>query len=244
MLALVCIMDFLKIYYVLNVIVTKKNVYVKQYKNKGDIKTYLNKCPTERIKEPLRYMRVIAGKARRLNLKTVEGMNTRPTQDRTKETLFNVINNDIPQSSFLDLYSGSGAIGIEALSRGAKECVFVENNRQALQCIEENLEFTKLKENALIIKDSVQNAIEMLNNQKKYFDFVFMDPPYNHLYEKDVLIFLSKSVLIDSCSMIIIEASNETEFDYLEELGFEIVKEKIYKTNKHIFVKIGGELSD
>ena len=88
-------------------------------------------------------MRVIAGKARRLQLKTIEGMNTRPTQDRTKETMFNVINNYVPGCSFLDLFSGSGGIGIEAASRGAKKCVLVENNRQAYNCIMYNFKIYK-----------------------------------------------------------------------------------------------------
>lgn len=186
-------------------------------------------------------MRVIAGKARRLNLKSVPGMNTRPTQDRTKETLFNIINYDIMDCNFLDLFSGSGGIGIEALSRGAKRCTFVENNMEAVKCIKENLSLTKLEEDSDVINTDVFKALEYLEESKKVFNFVFMDPPYNHLYEKEVLIFLSKSVLIDKYSTIIIEASNDTSFEYLNEIGFEMIKEKIYKTNKHVFVKLGGE---
>ena len=85
-------------------------------------------------------MRVIAGTARSLKLKTIEGLETRPTTDRIKETLFNMINLDIPGARFLDLFSGSGAIGIEALSRGAKEAVFIDNNRKCIDCINYNLE--------------------------------------------------------------------------------------------------------
>ena len=89
-------------------------------------------------------MRVIAGSARRLTLKTIEGMDTRPTTDRIKETLFNMIQNDIYGCTFLDLFSGSGAIGIEALSRGAKEAVFVEKNPKAADCIRDNLKAARL----------------------------------------------------------------------------------------------------
>ena len=89
-------------------------------------------------------MRVIAGSARSLPLKTLEGMDTRPTTDRIKETLFNMIQSEIPGCRFLDLYAGSGAIAIEALSRGAKEAVLVENSKAACACIRENLAFTKL----------------------------------------------------------------------------------------------------
>ena len=88
-------------------------------------------------------MRVIAGKARRIQLKTVPGMETRPTTDRIKETLFNVLQTELYSARFLDLFSGSGAIGIEALSRGCEMAVFVENNRNAAECIRENLKATK-----------------------------------------------------------------------------------------------------
>ena len=186
-------------------------------------------------------MRVIAGKARRLQLKTITGLDTRPTTDRTKETLFNIINNSIPNSTFLDLFSGSGAIGIEALSRGAKEAYFVENNRVAVQCIRENLKFTKLEKDAVVIRSSVLEAIKKMADEGKYFDFVFMDPPYNHLYEKDVLIFLGKSVLIDKSSSIIVEASLETDFSFAREIGFELIREKKYKTNKHVFLRLNGD---
>lgn len=185
-------------------------------------------------------MRVIAGKARSLPLKSVEDLGTRPTQDRTKETLFNVIHNAVYDACFLDLFSGSGAIGIEALSRGAEKAYFVENNKKALQYIDKNLEFTKLKENAVVIKKDVMDALRGFENQGLKFDIIFMDPPYNQLLEKEVLIFLSKSALIDSCSMIIIEASKETDFSYLDNLGFRIIKTKEYKTNKHVFVELGG----
>ena len=89
-------------------------------------------------------MRVIAGTARSMPLKAAEGNNTRPTTDRIKETLFNILQADIPGCRFLDLYSGSGAIGIEALSRGARQAVFVENSRPAIAVIKDNLNFTAL----------------------------------------------------------------------------------------------------
>lgn len=186
-------------------------------------------------------MRVIAGKARRLQLKTVEGLNTRPTTDRIKETLFNMIHYNMEQCCFLDLYSGSGAIGIEALSRGADKAYFVENNKKAVQCIRDNLHFTKLEKHAVVVPKSVETAIIELDNTKVYFDFVFMDPPYNKLYEKDVLKALKGTCLIDGDSLIIVEASLETDFSYIKELGYELIKEKHYKTNKHIFLKISGE---
>ena len=181
-------------------------------------------------------MRVIVGKARRLQLKTIDGMGTRPTTDRIKETLFNMINNDMPQTVFLDLFSGSGAIGIEALSRGASKAYFVESNKKAVQCIKDNLNFTKLQDDAVVMAMPVESALKDLEHKVK-FDFIFMDPPY----DKHVLIFLSKSDLINKSSRIIVEASLDTDFSYASELGYEIIKEKEYKTNKHVFLKLIGE---
>ena len=103
-------------------------------------------------------MRVIAGIARSMPLKAAEGDNTRPTTDRIKETLFNMLQSDIAGCRFLDLYSGSGAIGIEALSRGAKEAVLVENARQAIAVIKDNLTFTKLSPKAVVMEQDVLSA--------------------------------------------------------------------------------------
>lgn len=181
-------------------------------------------------------MRVIAGSARRLQLKTVEGIGTRPTTDRIKETLFNMLQNDIEDCSFLDLFSGSGAIGIEALSRGAEYAVFVENNKNAVKCIKDNLMFTKLSDKARVIENSVLSAINILNGNR-VFDVVFMDPPYNKNIEKEILEKLIKSNIIDNKSLIISEASIDTDFSYVSDMGYEVIKEKLYKTNKHIFLK-------
>ena len=173
-------------------------------------------------------MRIIAGTARSLPLKTIEGKDTRPTTDKTKETLFNVMQFDVPGAYFLDLFAGSGQIGLEALSRGAAYAVFVENSRKAASCIEDNIHFTKFdKVSRLMMTDAV-TAVRTLEGKYK-FDIVFMDPPYNKELEKEVLITLSDSDILKDDTLIVVEASNDTDFDYLTELGYEIVKEKIYK---------------
>lgn len=182
-------------------------------------------------------MRVISGKARRIPLNTVEGMDTRPTTDRIKETLFNMIAHGLCDCSFLDLFAGSGAIGIEALSRGAKDAVFIEKNPKAMACIRENLKRTKLEDQAEVISSDVFAALHRLEGRRK-FDYVFMDPPYNQLLEKKVLEFLAESDLLSKDALIIIEASIETDFSYLEELGFSLIKKKEYKTNVHVFVEL------
>lgn len=186
-------------------------------------------------------MRIIAGTARSLPLKTIEGKDTRPTTDKTKETLFNVMQFDVPGAYFLDLFAGSGQIGLEALSRGAAYAVFVENSRKAASCIEDNIHFTKFdKVSRLMMTDAV-TAVRTLEDKYK-FDIVFMDPPYNKELEKEVLITLSDSDILKDDTLIVVEASNDTDFDYLTELGYEIVKEKIYKTNKHVFIKRAQEI--
>lgn len=187
-------------------------------------------------KEKENGMRVIAGKARRLPLKTIAGMETRPTTDRIKETLFNMLQQDLEGCRFLDLFSGSGGIGIEALSRGAREAVFVENNRKAVACITDNLKFTKLEKEARVICSDVLTALRKLESEQP-FDFIFMDPPYQRQLEEQVLEYLKDSSLVSEMTQVIVEASLETSFDYVEELGFEILKKKKYKTNEHVFLR-------
>lgn len=181
-------------------------------------------------------MRIIAGTARSLPLKTLEGLDTRPTTDRVKETLFNMMQHEIPGSYFLDLFAGSGQIGLEAVSRGAKFAVFVENNKKAAACIDDNIRFTKFTEETKLINSDVMTALRSMEG-KYQFDVIFMDPPYNALHEKAVLEYLSNSKLIHEDTLIVVEASLETTFDYLEELGYNLIKHKCYKTNAHAFIK-------
>ncbi|MCD7968346.1 MULTISPECIES: 16S rRNA (guanine(966)-N(2))-methyltransferase RsmD [Hungatella] len=187
-------------------------------------------------------MRVIAGKARRLLLKTIDGLDTRPTTDRIKETLFNILNPDLPGSTFLDLFSGSGGIGIEALSRGADRAVFIEMNPKAAECIRENLQTTKFTDESIVMNCDVLTGLKRLEGKDYVFDFVFMDPPYGKELERQVLTFLSASPLISEDTLIIVEADLKTGFDYLESLGLECRREKIYKTNKHVFIAKGEVL--
>lgn len=182
-------------------------------------------------------MRVIAGSAKRLLLKTVEGMDTRPTTDRIKETLFNMIQNDLYGCTFLDLFAGSGAIGIEALSRGAKEAVFIDNGNRQIACIRENLKTTRLEGKATVLACDVENGLSRLKASGKRFDFVFMDPPYNHEWENKVLDALKDSPLIDEETVLIVEASLETDFSWASPLGYQMVRSKEYKTNKHVFLR-------
>ena len=179
-------------------------------------------------------MRVIAGTARSLPLKTSEGKDTRPTTDRIKETLFNMLQSHIPGCVFVDLFSGSGGIGIEALSRGAKSAYFVENDRNATKNIRDNLAFTRLADRAVVLQEDARRAFYKI---KEVPDIVFMDPPYNSGLEQEILEVLAKSGQITEETMIVVEASLKTDFSYVERWGFQIIKEKCYKTDKHMFMR-------
>ncbi len=180
-------------------------------------------------------MRVIAGVARSMPLKTPEGADTRPTTDRIKETLFNILQNDIPDAVFVDMFSGSGGIGIEALSRGARKAYFIENAPNALRCIQENLTFTKMADKAVVLK---QDAVSGLNGIfEKSVDIIFMDPPYDSGHEERVLDMLQHMKYVTEDTLIIVEASLKTDMEYAQDYGFEVVREKKYKTNKHLFLK-------
>ena len=129
-------------------------------------------------------MRVIAGCARGIPLNSLIGDKTRPIQDRTKESLFNILSGVIPGSRVLDMYAGTGAIGIEALSRGAMSCIFVENNRSAIEVITKNLEATKLQDKAQVVLYDVFDVVPYLEKNKIEVEIVFASPPYP-LVEKD-----------------------------------------------------------
>lgn len=180
-------------------------------------------------------MRIIAGTARSMPLKTIPGMDTRPTTDRIKETLFNIIQIEVPGCYFLDLFSGSGAIGLEAVSRGAQKAVMVENNRKAAACIQDNINFTKFNSSCdLKIMDAV-TAIRTLE-RKHIFDIVFMDPPYNKGLDLEALEALKDSSIIDEDTTIIVEAPLDADIEAYEMGAYKVTRQKKYKTNQHIFL--------
>lgn len=180
-------------------------------------------------------MRVIAGSARRLLLKTPDGPDTRPTTDRIKETLFNMLQDDIYGCRFLDIFAGSGGIGIEALSRGASAAFFVENDKRAAACIRENLKKTHLEDRGTLLFFEAAEALRQLSMRERAMDIIFMDPPYHERQEEKMLSLLKSSPLADEHTLLIIEADLKTDFSFSADLGYKIIREKCYKTNKHIF---------
>ena len=147
-------------------------------------------------------MRVISGKARGVNLKTPDGVLTRPTIDRVKEALFSIINFDIPASNVLDLFGGTGQLGIEALSRGAKSAVFVDQRDDACKLIKENLRRTKLEQDAKVVR---MDYLDYLKRCKDKFDIIFLDPPYAEVFLENALKCITEIDILQSGGIIVAE---------------------------------------
>lgn len=188
-------------------------------------------------------MRIIAGKARRLPLRTLPGRDTRPTTDRIKETLFNMLTPELEGAYFLDLFAGSGQIGLEAVSRGSAYCVFVDNNKKACEVIQDNIDFTKLGSQCKLMNTDCMSALRQLEGKYR-FDLIFLDPPYGHDLEAEILRYLAHSPVVKEHALIIIEADDHTDFSYVDALGYELLREKIYKTNKHVFLSLKEETQE
>ena len=164
-------------------------------------------------------MRVISGSARGLKLIAPEGMGTRPTTDRVKESLFNIIQPYIPAQNILDLFGGSGALGIEALSRGSKACVFVDNDKKAVDIITFNTRKARVIDRANIVKT---DAFSYLSACSEKFDIIFLDPPYNKGFLKDVLKEIYKRRLLKDGGIIAVEG--EAGGESAEDCGFVCIK--------------------
>jgi 16S rRNA (guanine966-N2)-methyltransferase len=153
-------------------------------------------------------MRIISGQNRGQRIRTLKGTQLRPTSDQMRETLFDVLGPGVRDSAFLDAYAGSGAVGLEALSRGAKEVVFVEYHRAASDLIRRNLAALKMEDGFYLMNTKVLSAIERLDEEGSRFDFIFLDPPYSEAREyHQVLRQLGRSHLLAPTSLVIVEHS-------------------------------------
>lgn len=147
-------------------------------------------------------MRVITGKARGVALKTPDGMRTRPTTDRVKEALFSIIQFEIPGARVLDLFGGTGQLGIEALSRGAKSAVFVDAQEDACKLIRENLKRTRLEQDAKVVR---ADYMDYLKRCRERFDMVFLDPPYAEVFLENAIKTITEIDILQSGGIIIAE---------------------------------------
>ena len=182
-------------------------------------------------------MRIISGTARGTKLYTLEGLNTRPTLDRVRESLFNIIQNEVKESIFLDLFSGSGAVGLEAASRGAKEVMICDKSKEAVQIINKNIEKTHLKDK---IKLYNTDFISLLKNKiTEKLDIIYIDPPY----DSDFIFLSLKEILerklIDENSLVIVETDQKGRIlKQIENLKIEITDERKYGRANIIFLKL------
>ena len=182
-------------------------------------------------------MRIISGTARGTKLYTLEGKTTRPTLDRVKESLFNIIQNEIPGSVFLDLFSGSGAIGLEAASRGAKKVILCDKSKEAINIIKKNIEKTHLSNNVKLYSLDYENLIKNKINEK--LDIIYIDPPYDSEFAINAIKIIISKELIDDESTIIIETDDEERITkQLENSKLEIVDRRKYGRAVLIFSKL------
>ncbi len=171
-------------------------------------------------------MRVISGSVRGMTLETIEGLGTRPTTDRVKEALFSMIQNQIFDALCLDLFSGSGALGIELISRGADQVVFCENNIKAKRIIEKNIEKAKFAEKASIKVEDVYQFLERYKGDA--FDIIVMDPPYLKGHIKKVLTQLESYNLLSERGIIVVEHDIGDDEVLNHGTHFSLIKTKKY----------------
>ena len=181
-------------------------------------------------------MRIIAGKARGTKLYTLEGMNTRPTLDRVKESLFNIIQNEIPGSTFLDLFAGSGAIGLEAVSRGARKAILCDKEKSAIQIIKKNIEKTHFQNETELYNETFEKLLTTKIHEN--IDICYIDPPYKTNYVYEVIKIMLEKNIVNEETMIIIETDEkERIISQIEKLDIEITDQRKYGRANLIFAK-------
>lgn len=183
-------------------------------------------------------MRVISGTAKGKKLNSLEGIETRPTLDRVKEAVFNIIQFDIKEAVVLDLFSGSGALGIEALSRGAKEAILCDASNKAIKIINKNLEETKLKEKAKVFNNDYLETLNKIKDKK--FDIIFLDPPYKSDYVEKSIEYISKHNLLTENGIIIVETNDKNKIDEIKaKKHLEVYDTRKYGIAIIIFIRKG-----
>lgn len=170
-------------------------------------------------------MRVIAGEYRGRRLDRIEGLDIRPTTDKVKESLFNILGEAVLDCNFLDLFGGTGGIGIEALSRGAKHVVFIDTNIKSIKVLKGNLEHLNIKDGAEVYHTDYSTAIKKLNKNNKQFDIIFMDPPYSVGIAQNALVDIDRNPILSQSGLIIVEHDSKDDMPRkVGELGLYRIK--------------------
>lgn len=180
-------------------------------------------------------MRVIAGCRRGLTLYSLEGDNTRPTLDRVKETMFNVLNVDIAYKNCLDVFSGTGALAIEAISRGASFAYLIDNNKESIDVINKNIEKAKFSNECKVIKSNFEDALKKISDTGIKFSIVFLDPPYDSMYYDSVLNLLYEYELLNDDAIIVCEHRKNMA---ITNKFFSVYKEKSFSKTKLSFLEL------
>lgn len=167
-------------------------------------------------------MRIISGTMRGTKLYTLDGLNTRPTLDRVKEALFSKINNELQDAVILDLFSGSGALALEALSRGAKNAYLCDSSREAIKIIIQNIEKTRTQSKTALLKCDYKKALNNLIENNVKLDIVFLDPPYKTNYAEESAKIIVENELINENGLIILETDNKEKV--IENLDKKLLK--------------------
>ena len=187
-------------------------------------------------------MRVVAGTAGGLKLKTRDSEATKPTLDRVKEAMFSMLTFETPGATVLDLFSGSGSLGIEALSRGAESAVFCDKDKECTGIIEENLRFTKLADKATVMRGDFSDNLKILSEKGKKFTLVILDPPYRQGLEQEAVKLIEKYSLFTGNTTILTEHAFDDKMP--DKIGiFEKIKEKKYGTVGVSLYKVSEERS-
>jgi len=188
-------------------------------------------------------MRIITGSAKGAKLKAPSGLDTRPTADRVKESVFNILSDIVVDARVLDIFAGTGNLGLEALSRGAKSAVFVDNSHDSVAIIKENAQHTKLADHVEICKNDVLRALDRFVQTGRCFDLLFCDPPYSRGFVQAVLDKLDKHPIMALDGVIVIEHSRHEqiadEWEHLqlkrtERYGATLISFLLYKTKQGV----------
>lgn len=182
-------------------------------------------------------MRIITGKLKGMNLFSPKNMDVRPTADRVKESVFNILGNYFYEAKVLDLFAGSGNLGLEAWSRGATEVHFVDQSQQSLQLLRRNLEKARLENDVYIHKGDAINIIKKLFNNQHKFDYIFCDPPYNKGYVRNALINVTQYDILSENGMIIVEHNKDEVIDLSVVYKLKLVRIEKYGDTHVSFLK-------
>ncbi|ATO46653.1 hypothetical protein C5L30_000832 [Companilactobacillus farciminis] len=182
-------------------------------------------------------MKVVSGKFRGLNLKAVPTNNTRPTSAKVKEAVFSMLSPYMVDGVALDLFAGTGSLGIEAVSRGYQQAYLVDKAYKAINTIKENVEKTREEDSFVVIKSSATEALKKFEDEKVKFDLVFLDPPYRMKITEQIISDMVDNDLLNDGAVIV----DETNYDIdLELEQIELIKEKRYKDTKVAMYRFGG----